>query len=73
MVRTIAEGVQILPKIFDQLRRLLLDRLAEAAGMTTNVLKAYKTYLEAFLLYNVLAGGRGQQGGPDQSCRNDAL
>ena len=33
--------------------------VAAAAGMPTGVLTAYKAYLEALLLYNVLAGGIG--------------
>ena len=53
-------GVADIAKFFDQLRRPMLYRVAEAAGMPPKVLKAYKAYLEALIVYNVLAGRIGK-------------
>ena len=53
-------GVADIAKFFDQIRRPLIYRLAEAAGMPPKVLRAYKGYLESLILYNALAGGMGK-------------
>ena len=53
-------GVADIAKFFDQIRRSLMYKMAEAAGMPPQVLRAYKEYLEALVLYNALAGGMGK-------------
>ena len=53
-------GVADIAKFFDQLRRLLVYKVAEAAGMPTGVLLAYKAFAENLMIYNSLAGGLGQ-------------
>ena len=45
-------GVADIAKFFDQIRRPLIYRLAEAAGMPPKVIRAYKGYLESLFLYN---------------------
>ena len=47
-------------KFFDQIRRPLIYKLAEAAGMPPKVLRAYRGYLETLNHYNALAGGIGK-------------
>ena len=46
-------------KFFDQLRRPLVYKLAEVAGMPTVVLTGYKVFVDNLLVYNSLAGGLG--------------
>ena len=58
--RNYCGGVADIAKFFDQVRRPLLYKMAEAAGMPPNALRAYKAYLEALIAYNVLAGGIGR-------------
>ena len=53
-------GVADIAKFFDQIRRPLVYKLAEAAGMPPKVLTAYRNYLENLTLYNALAGGMGK-------------
>ena len=49
-------GVADIAKFFDQLRRLLVYKIAEAAGMPPRVLMAYKAFVENLKIYNSLAG-----------------
>ena len=46
-------------KFFDQIRRDLVYRTCEAAGMPTGVLRAYVAYREHLKVYNCVAGGMG--------------
>ena len=46
-------------KRFDQLRRSLVYKVAEAAGMPVRVLNWYKAFVENLSVYNTLAGGLG--------------
>ena len=46
-------------KLFDQILRNLVYKLAAAAGMPERVLTAYTNYLENMQVYNALAGGVG--------------
>lgn len=57
--RSYCGGVAGIAKFFDQTKRAMLYQVAAAAGMPTGVLTAYKAYLEALPMYNVLAGGIG--------------
>ena len=52
-------AVADIAKFFDQIRRLLVYKVAKAAGMPEPVLRAYQTYVESLLMYNCLAGGVG--------------
>ena len=52
-------GVADIAKFFDQIRRELVYRTCEAAGMPTGVLRAYTAYLENLKVYNCVAGGMG--------------
>ena len=53
-------GAADIAKFFDQVRRDLVYRIAEAAGMPRPILQAYRGYLENLLVYNCLAGGIGK-------------
>ena len=37
----------------------MMYKVAEAAGMPKEVLRAYQSYVEALVVYNVMAGGMG--------------
>ena len=53
-------GVADIAKLFDQVRRVIVYRMAAVASMPPNILKAYTAYMENVLLYNCLAGGVGR-------------
>ena len=53
-------GVADIAKFFDKIRRPLIYKLAEAAGMPPKVLRAYNGYLKTLNHYNALAGGIGK-------------
>ena len=53
-------GTADIAKVFDQIRRSLVYRIAAASGMPKPVLTAYETYFENLLVYNCLAGGVGE-------------
>ena len=57
--KNFCEGVADIAKFFDQIWRELVFKIAEAAGMPPGVLRAYKAYIDNFLVYNCLAGGVG--------------
>ena len=52
-------GVADIAKQIDQLRRSLVYKLAETAGMPPGVLRAYKDFVEKLEIYNSVAGGLG--------------
>ena len=52
-------GVADIAKFFDQLRRPLVYKLSETAGMPPGTLKAYEGFLEKLEIYNSVAGGLG--------------
>ena len=54
-----AGAVADIMKFFDQIRRRLVYKVAEAAGMPPSILKAYQSYIEGLKVYNGLAGGMG--------------
>jgi len=47
-------AVSDIMKFFDQIRRHVVYRIAEAAGMPTNVLRAYMAYIENMKIYTCL-------------------
>lgn len=52
-------GVADILKVFDQIIRPIVYRLARCAGMPLKVLIAYTAYIENLIVYNVVAGGLG--------------
>ena len=47
-------------KLFDQIRRPLVYKMAAAACMPTRILGTYRRYQEGRVVHNSLAGGTGQ-------------
>lgn len=47
-------------KFFDQVRRVIVYKMAAAAGMQPMILRAYRAYIENLLFYNGVARGVGR-------------
>ena len=53
-------GAADIDKCFDQIRRPIVYKLLEAAGMPMQIVHSYKNFLEALTVRNTVAGGLGQ-------------
>ena len=53
-------GIADIAKFFDHVRRGIVYEMVAAAGVPPMVLRAYKAYIENFLIYICLAGGIGR-------------
>ena len=52
-------GTIDIAKLFDQVSRVLVERLARQAGIPEKVLSAYIRFQESLVVYNTIAGGLG--------------
>ena len=57
---TLTGGAVDIYKCFDQVRREVVHRLLEAAGMPKQITLADRSFLEALVVRNTVAGGRGE-------------